>query len=70
MVNKYWEDSSHYRTVAEDGKTSWKWESHATEIFGTDVCVEVTEHHGDGNSTAYEPPGFWDLVLGQQGPEK
>jgi hypothetical protein len=70
MAKQYWEDDTHYRTVSEDGKTSWRFESHAAELFGTDICVEVTEHHGDGTSTAYEPPGLLDSILGSHGPQK
>ncbi len=51
--DKHWVDSSHYRTVSSDGKTSYLHES-KEDFFSTDRIVEVAKHHSDGTTDAYE----------------
>jgi hypothetical protein len=57
---KHWVDDNHYRTVSEDGKTSFLFKADGG-ILSTDTCTEVTSHHGDGTTDAYVPDNSaWD----------
>lgn len=53
---KSWVDRNHYRTVSEDGETSYLYE--VSGIFCESHCVEIAKHHSDGTTDAYEPGGF------------
>lgn len=59
VSEKHWVDSNHYRTVSEDGSRSYLYEANGG-LFGVDSCVEISEHHSDGTTQAYEP----DMSLG------
>jgi hypothetical protein len=61
MGDKHWVDNNHYRTVSDDGKTSYLYE--VTGIFGTSHCTEIAEHHSDGTTTAYEVGGLLDSIF-------
>lgn len=50
---KHWVDDSHYRVVSEDGSKSWLYVADGG-LWAPDTCTEVTEHHSDGTSDAYE----------------
>ena len=54
MSDKHWVDSDHYRTVSEDGKTSYLYKADGG-LFFPDTCVEIAQHHSDGTTDAYEP---------------
>ena len=48
------------RETSKDGRKSWTYEpdnSISGSLFGNGKgkCVDVTDHHKDGNSTSYEP---------------
>jgi hypothetical protein len=49
---KVWVDKDHYRVVSDDGRTSYLYE--AGGLFSSDRCVEISEHHEDGTTDAYE----------------
>lgn len=59
MSEKIWVDDNHYRTVADDGRSSVLTE--VTGFFGQiHTPIEVADHHSDGTTTAYEADnGFW-----------
>lgn len=54
MSDKHWVDEDHYRTVSEDGHTSYLFKADGGAFF-PDTCQEVAEHHSDGTTQAYEP---------------
>lgn len=58
---KHWVDNNHYRTVSDDGKTSYLYE--VSGILDTSHCVEITEHHADGTTDAYEVGGVLDSIF-------
>lgn len=45
-------DANHVRVTSDDGRSSALYEVSA---LGPRVPVEVTDHHRDGTSSAYEP---------------
>lgn len=51
---KEWVDNDHYRVVSDDGTKSWLYEADGG-LLGPDTCVEVTDHHSDGTTDAFEP---------------
>ncbi|HBD92851.1 MAG TPA: hypothetical protein DC057_01615 [Spirochaetia bacterium] len=60
MSDKHWVDDDHYRTVSSDGSTSYLFKADGG-FLSTDTCVEVTDHHSDGTTDAYEPDNSsWD----------
>ena len=48
--DKHWVDKEHFVKVSDDGKTSYKYKTDGWD----DTCVEITEHHENGTSDAYE----------------
>lgn len=54
MGDKHWVDDNHYRTVEEDGKTSYLFVADGG-VFFEDTCIEVAEHHSDGTTTTHDP---------------
>jgi hypothetical protein len=58
---KHWVDDNHYRLVSDDGKTSYLYE--VSGILATSTCVEITEHHSDGTTDAYETGGLLDSIF-------
>ncbi|MGV3661090.1 MAG: hypothetical protein ACO1TE_12960 [Prosthecobacter sp.] len=74
MSEKHWVDDKHYRLVSDDGKKSWLMES-SPKILGIgppDIPLEVSEHHSDGTTDAYEYDGslVGSLVFGNKGRKK
>jgi hypothetical protein len=64
----HWVDDHHYRVTYRDGSRSWLY---YTETGWDKTCVEVTDHHPDGTSDAYEAPAtFWDSLFGGRGSHK
>lgn len=55
MSDKSWVDNNHYRETSSDGRTSWLYE--VSGVIPSSTCVEVTDHHSDGTSTAHEYDG-------------
>lgn len=53
MSEKHWVDRNHYRTVSEDGKTSYLFKADGG-LFHPDTCEEIADHHSDGTTTAYK----------------
>lgn len=58
---KHWVDDSHYRVVSDDGRTSYLYE--VSGILCNSHCVEITEHHSDGTTDAYEVGGVLDSIF-------
>ena len=58
---KHWVDDDHYRTVSDDGKTSYLYE--VKGVFGISTCTEIAEHHDDGSTDAYEVGGVLDSIF-------
>jgi hypothetical protein len=58
---KHWVDDNHYRSVSDDGKTSYLYE--VSGILGTSTCVEISEHHSDGTTDASEVGGVLDSIV-------
>ena len=58
--DKHWVDKEHFVKVSDDGKTSYKYQTDGW----TETCVEITKHHGDGTSDAYEVGGVMDSLFG------
>lgn len=69
MSEKHWVDNNHYRTVSDDGKTSYLYE--VSGILCESHCVEIADHHSDGSTTAYEVGGLLDSIFsGGRGAKK
>lgn len=67
--DKHWVDDNHYRTVSDDGKTSYLYK--VSGILGTSTCVEIAEHSENGTTKAYEVGGVFDsLFNGGKGKKK
>ncbi len=68
---RHYVDDNHYRTVSDDGKTSWLYE-HDGGLWGSSHCIEVSEHHSDGTTKAYDYDGSFlgSLFHGGKGDSK
>lgn len=68
MGKESWVDSSHVRVTSDDGRESYLYE---VDGWGNRTCEEVTEHHKDGTTDAYEHGGIIDdLFWGGKGNHK
>ena len=59
MADKHWVDEDHYRTVSDDGKTSYLYKADGG-LLGPDTCEEVAEHHSDGTTVAFKHDSSFD----------